>query len=228
MSRTNISTEKQEIAVQREGTLTWIGALILEVIMCMVAYYIADLIGEGASFWHHKVGLFDYAGRAAKWFGFRKTWGNFALAVVYETLALRLFIKCLGVEFSTDSKDSASRAENIMAIGTIARLAVYIAIAFFKHSSSFYGSFYDKWSYKMIYSRTVAHDYRWILFWSLIGLVVAMIMYVFSLRRNNLTVVTCLLIIVGLVTVGAYFNTSDKTCHDAILDIRSFVEGTDI
>ena len=112
MSRTNISTEKQEIAVQREGTLTWIGALILEVIMCMVAYYIADLIGEGASFWHHKVGLFDYAGRAAKWFGFRKTWGNFALAVVYETLALRLFIKCLGVEFSTDSKDSASRRKH--------------------------------------------------------------------------------------------------------------------
>ena len=52
------------------------------------------------------------------------------------------------------------------------------------------------------YSKLLKPYNDWILFWSLIGLVVAMIMYVFSLRRNNLTVVTCLLIIVGLVTVG--------------------------
>lgn len=228
MSRTNISTKTQGTTLQREGALTWIGALILEAIMCMAAYYIADLIGEGASFWHHKVGLFDYAGRAAKWFGFRKTWVNFALAIMYEVFAFGLFIKCLGVEFSTDSKDGASRTENIMVIGAIARFAVYIAVALFKRSSSFYGSFYDEWSYKMIYSSNVAHDYRWILFWGLIGLALAMIMYVFSLRRDNLTIVACLLIIVGLITVGTYFNTSDITCHDAIRDIRSFVEGTDI
>lgn len=226
MDRTDISTETATL--KREGALTWIGALILEVIMCMAAYYIADLIGEGASFWHHKVGLFDYAGRAAKWFGFRKTWVNFALAVVYETFAFGLFIKCLGIELSTDGKDGISLTESIMAIGVIARLAVYIATAFFKRSSSFYSSYYSEWSYKMVYSSNVANDRRWILFWSLIGLVLAMIMYVFSLRRNNLTVTICLLIIVGLVAVGAYFNTSDKTCHDAIRDIRSFVEVTDI
>lgn len=225
MSRTNISTEKQETAVQREGALTWVGALILEVIMCMVAYYFADLIGECAGLWHHKVGLFDYAGRYAKWFGFRKTWASFALAVVYETFSLGLFAKCLDIGLTSDIKDG-TLAENIIMIGATARFAVYIAIAFFKHSSSLYGTFITE--YKIMYLRIVAHDRRWILFWSLIGLVLAMIMYVFSLRRNNLTVVTCLVIIIGLIAVGTYFNTSDKTCHDAILDIRSFVEGTDI
>lgn len=233
MSRTNISTETATL--KREGALTWVGVLILEVIMCIVAHYITDIIGECAGLWHHKASLgrdlmwyygssLSYADRAAKWFGFRKTWGYFVRAILYEFFSFRLFSRFLGIEFSTNSEDKVSLAGGIMVFGTFVRLAVYTATVFFSRFSSLYGPLHGDWDFEKIYSKIATHDGRWILFWGFICLALAIIMYIFSLQQDNLTIVTCLLIIVGLIAVGTYFNAGNKTCSDAFWDIYSFVE----
>lgn len=235
--RTNIIAKTQETTTLRrskEGVLTWIGALILEVVMFIVAFYIADLIGECAGLWHHEASLgrdlwkyygsgLSYADNAAKWFGFRKALWNFVLAVTLELLALYSFCKCLGIELSTQNKSEVSLGKRILAFGASVRIAIYTITMIFCHSSSLYGPLHDDFAFRKIYSRVAAHDRTWILLWALVCVVLALVMYAFASQRNHLIIVACLLIIVGLIAIGTYLNDA-KTLRDAMQNAAIFIE----
>lgn len=228
MNRTSINVETRQtkaMPVSGEKELAWMGALALEIVMTIVAFYAAGLIGECAGLWHDKASLgrdlnryygtvLSYADRTAKWFGFRKTWGNVILAVFLEILTCDFFSKCLGAgSFNTDGDDH-SRVKSVLSFSAVIHFAMYVLPAIFSHSSSFYGPLQDDWEFKERYLREAAYSRTWILFWLLVCVVLALIMRAFVSQQKNQIAVTCFLIIFGLIVVGTYFNDDTKTLRD--------------
>lgn len=231
----NAKTSAAEELQANEDWLSdhWLSALVLEIIMTIVAIHIVHIISGCAGLWHKEAGhirdMWIYFASAPSWvevdakaFGVHKTWGNFALACLLEVVACRFFCKCFDCDFTLSEDNKSPGSVLILGFGVAIRLIAYLAVAIFSRSTAIYDRTPD-WAYKKEYVQIAAHNRAWILFWLLVGVALMLILRAFVSARESLFV-TSLLVIAGVIVLGAYFNESGvRTWSDAKQNVAELV-----
>ena len=194
------------------------GVVILEFLFGITSFQLLKILGACADLWRNYISLrwdllkyfghgLDWQMESAKSFGFWKMVLWLFVIALFEAVRLSVEMRHIGMHVPADEQKS-NMTSSVVVYSFGIRTVMAIAMVAFFPSDRLVEYPVNCWE---LYDKLAIGVKTWMFFGLLAGLAAGGIMHLLALKRNNITIVICLLAIVALIGLGICLNNYDSS-----------------